>query len=104
MFAALEAVMEADLPQMERCWYIRQATARNLSKSELLRMIEDFAHLESVLDEKVDAWYNEDNDENSERTQYEENSVYLPWKYLPQPHGRICDEGPGKEGRADITV
>ena len=48
-------------------------------------MIEDFAHLESVLDEKVDAWYNEDNDENSERTQYEENSVYLPWKYPKKP-------------------
>ena len=43
-------------------------------------MIENFAHLESVLDEKVDAWYNEDNDEISERTQYEENSVYLPWQ------------------------
>ena len=40
-------------------------------------MIEDSAHLESVLDEKVDAWYNEDNDENSERTQYEEDPVYL---------------------------
>ena len=104
MFAALEAVMEADLPQMERYWYIRQAAAQNLSKSELLQMIEDSAHLESVLDEKVDVWYNDDNDEISERTQYEENSVYLPWKYLPQPHGRICDEGPGKEGRADITV
>ena len=97
-------IMEAELTAEEHCWYIRQATARNLSKSELLRMIEDFAHLESVLDEKVDAWYNEDNDENSERTQYEENSVYLPWKYLPQPHGRVCDEGLGKEGRAGITV
>ena len=36
MFAALEAFMEADLPQMERYWYIRQAAAQNLSKSELL--------------------------------------------------------------------
>ena len=72
-------IMEAELTAEEHCWYIRQATARNLSKSELLRMIEDFAHLESVLDEKVDVWYNDDNDEISERTQYEENSVYLPW-------------------------
>jgi hypothetical protein len=37
-------------------------------------MIEDSAHLESVLDEKVDVWYNEGNDEISERTQYEERS------------------------------
>lgn len=97
MFAALEAVMEADLPQMERYWYIRQAAAQNLSKSGLLQMIEDSEHLESVLDEKVDAWYNEDNDENSERTQYEEDHVYLSQQYLPQPHGRICYEGLGKD-------
>ena len=97
-------IMEAELPAEERRWYIRQATARNLSKAELLRMIEDFAHLESVLDEKVDARYNEDNDENSERTQYEEDPVYLSRQDLPQPHGRVCDEGLGKEGRAGITV
>lgn len=76
-------IMEAELPAEERCWYIRQAAAQSLSKSELLRMIEDFAHLESVLDEKVDAWYNEDNDENSERTQYEEDPVYLSRQDLP---------------------
>ena len=97
-------IMEAELTAEEHCWYIRQATARNLSKSELLRMIEDFAHLESVLDEKVDAWYNEDNDENSERTQYEEDPVYLSRQYLPQPHGRVRDEGLGEEGWAGITV
>ena len=44
-----------------------------------------FAHLESVLDEKVDAWYNEDNDENSERTQYEEDPVYLSRQYPKKP-------------------
>ena len=55
-------IMEAELPAEERRWYIRQATARNLSKAELLRMIEDSAYLESVLDEKVDVWYNEGND------------------------------------------
>ena len=97
-------IMEAELPAEERRWYIRQATARNLSKSELLRMIEDFAHLESVLDEKVDARYNEDNDENSERTQYEEDPVYLSRQYLPQPNGRVCDEGLGKKGGTGIAI
>ena len=76
-------IMEAELPAEERRWYIRQATARNLSKAELLRMIEDSAYLESVLDEKVDVWYNEGNDEISERTQYEEDPVYLSRQYLP---------------------
>ena len=97
-------IMEAELPAEERRWYIRQATARNLSKAELLRMIEDSAYLESVLDEKVDVWYNEGNDEISERTQYEEDSVYLSWKYLPQPHGRVRDEGFGKKGGTGIAI
>ena len=47
-----------------------------------LRNTED---LESVLDEKVDVWYNVDNDENSERTQYEEYPVYLPRQYPKKP-------------------
>ena len=97
-------IMEAELTAEERRWYIRQAAAQNLSKSELLRMITDSACLESVLDEKVDVWYNKDNDEISERTQYEEDPVYLSWQHLPQPNGRVRDEGLGKEGWADITV
>ena len=97
-------IMEAELTAEERRWYIRRAAARNLSKSELLRMITDSAHLESVLDEKVDVWYNESNDEISERTQYGEDPVYLSRQYLPQPDGRVCDEGFGPEGRTGITV
>mgnify|MGYP004670435703 CR=1 FL=1 len=97
-------IMEAELTMEERRWYIQQAAAKNLSKSELLRMIEDSAHLESVLDEKADVWYNEANDEILERTQYEENPVYLPWKYLPQPNGRVRNEGLGEEGWCGITI
>ena len=78
-------IMEAELTAEERRWYIQQAAAQNLSKSELLRMITDSAHLESVLDEKVDARYNEDNDENSERTQYEEDPVYLSRQHPKKP-------------------
>ena len=97
-------IMEAELTMEERRWYIQQAAAKNLSKSELLRMIEDSAHLESVLDEKADVWYNEANDEILERTQYEENPVYLPWKYLPQPNGQVRNEGLGEEGWCGITI
>ena len=97
-------IIEAKLTQEERCWYVRQAFAYNLSKSELLRMIENPSHLESFLDEKVDVWYNESNDEISERLQYEENPVYLSRQYLPQPDGRICNERLGEKGGADIAV
>ena len=78
-------IMEAELTAEERRWYIRRAAAQNLSKSELLRMITDSAYLESVLDEKVDVWYNEGNDKISERTQYEEDPVYLSWQYPKKP-------------------
>ena len=97
-------IMEAELTAEERRWYIQQAAAQNLSKSELLRMITDSAHLESVLDEKVDVWYNESNDEIPERTQYEEDPVYLSRQYLPQPHGRVRDEGLGKKGGTGIAI
>ena len=76
-------IMEAELTMEERRWYIQQAAAKNLSKLELLRMIEDSAHLESVLDEKADVWYNEANDEILERTQHEEYPVYLPRQDFP---------------------
>ena len=52
-------------------------------------MIEDSAYLESVLDEKVDVWYNEGNDEISERTQYEENPVYLSRQYTIKTRKRL---------------
>lgn len=97
-------IMEAELATEERYWYIQQAAAQNLSKSELLQMITDSAYLESVLDEKVDVWYYESNDEISERTQYEEDPVYLPRQYLPQPHGRVRDEGLDTKGRVDVAV
>ena len=97
-------IMEAELTMEERRWYIQQVAAKNSSKLELLRMIEDSAHLESVLDEKADVWYNEANDEILERTQYEEDPVYLPRQYLPQPNGRIRDEGLGEEGWCGITI
>ena len=77
-------IMEAELPAEERRWYIRQATARNLSKAELLRMIEDSAYLESVLDEKVDVWYNEGNATMRFRR---ERSMK---KILFVCHGNIC--------------
>ncbi len=35
---------------------------------------------------------------------YDESAFYLPRQYLPQPHGRICDEGSGGKGRAFRAV
>ena len=97
-------IMEAGLTMDERCWYIRKAAESGLSKTELLRMITSSAHLEIALGENEDTCYTVENDEFSEKNRYEEYPVYLPRQYLPQPHGRVRDEGLGEESWAGVTV
>ena len=97
-------IMEAGLTMDERCWYIRKAAESGLSKKELLRMIASSAHLEIALGENEDTCYTVENDEFSEKNQYEEYPVYLPRQHLPQPHGRVRDEGLGEEGWAGVTI
>ena len=97
-------IMEAGLTMDERCWYIRKAAESGLSKTELLRMIERSEHSEIALGENEDTCYTVENDEFSEKNWYEEYPVYLPRQHLPQPHGRVCYEGPGTEGWAGSTV
>lgn len=97
-------IMEAGLTIDERCWYIRKVAESGLSKKELLRMIERAEHSEIALGESVDTCYTVENDEFSEKNRYEEYPVYLPRQYLPQPHGRVCDEGLGEEGWAGVAV
>ena len=97
-------IMEAELTMDERCWYIRKTVKSGLSKTELLRMIERAEHSEIALGESVDTCYTVENDEFSEKNQYEEYPVYLPRQYLPQPHGRVRDEGLGKESWAGVAI
>ena len=96
-------IMESELTMDARCWYLQKANVGGLSKAELLRMIESAAHLEISLDESKQDWYTKENDECSERMQREEYPVYLPWKYLPQSDGGVCDEGLGEKSGAGIT-
>ena len=97
-------IMEAGLTIDERCWYIRKAAESGLSKTELLRMIERAEHSEIALGENKDTCYTVEKDEFSEKNRYEEYPVYLPWKYLPQPPGRVRDEGLGKKGGTGIAI
>ena len=97
-------IMEAGLTMDESCWYIRKTAESGLSKTELLRRIERAEHSEIALGESVDTCYTVENDEFSEKNRYEEYPVYLPRQYLPQPHGRVRDEGLGEEGWAVVTV
>ena len=97
-------IMEAGLTMDERCWYIRKAAESGLSKTELLRMIEGAEHSEIALGENEDTCYTVENDEFSEKNRYEEYPVYLPRQHLPQPHGRVRDEGLGEESGAVVRV
>lgn len=74
-------IMEAGLTMDERCWYIRKVAESGLSKKELLRMIERAEHSEIALGGSVDTCYTVENDEFSEKNQYEEYPVYLPRQY-----------------------
>ena len=76
-------IMEAELTMDERCWYIRKAAESGVSKTELLRMIERAEHSEIALGESEDTCYTVENDEFSEKTQYEEYPVCLPRQDLP---------------------
>ena len=97
-------IMEAGLTMDERCWYIRKTAESGLSKTELLRMIERAEHSEIALGENEDTCYTVEKDELSEKNRHEKYPVYLPRQHLPQPHGRVCDEGLGEEGWAGVTV
>ena len=63
-------------------------------------MIERAEHSEIALGENEDTCYTVEKDEFSEKNRYEEYPVYLPWEHLPQPDGRVCDEGLGEKGWA----
>ena len=97
-------IMETELTMDERRWYIQKTAESGLSKTELLRMIERAEHSEIALGENEDTCYTVEKDEFSEKNRYEEYPVYLPRQHLPQPHGRVRDEGLGEEGGAVVTI
>ena len=98
------AILEGCGSNEERAWYIRAVLHFGWKKAKLLAAIESQAWLHSTLDEQAVSCYTEEKDEILETNQYEEYPVYLPRQYLPQPHGRVCDEGLGEESGAGVTV
>ena len=92
------AILEGCSSNEERAWYIRAVLRFGWKKAKLLDAIESQAWLHSSLDEQAVSCYTGEKEVTRESESDEEDTLCVPWKYLPQPHGRVRDEGLGEEG------
>ena len=97
-------ILEAELSLQERAWYIRAANQFGWSKLELQRQIMSCAHLEMVLDFPPEVCYTEENSTETEQKNNDEDTFYLSREHMPQPNGRVRDEGPGEESWAGEPI
>ena len=66
--------------------------------------IKSQAKSHSFLDEQVVSCYTEEKEFSQGSGCDEENTLCLPRQHLPQPNGRVCNEGLGKKSWAGITI
>lgn len=97
-------IMEAELSAEVRAWYVDEALRCDPTKAELLELLASAAHLQIPLDQTEECCYNESNNEDSELEQHEKVAFCVSWEYLPQPDGRVRDEGFGEEVRLGIPI
>ena len=98
------AILEGCGSSEERAWYVRAVLHFGWKKAKLLEAIESQAWLHSSLDEQAISCYTGEKEITQESECDEENTLCVSWKYLPQPHGRVRDEGLGEESGAGVTV
>ena len=97
------AILERCDNNEERAWYIRAALRFGWKKAKLLEAIESQAWLHSSLDEQALSCYTEEKEVTQEKT-CNEDTLCVPREHLPQPDGRVRDEGLGEESWAGITI
>ena len=98
------AILEGCGSSAERAWYIRAALHFGWKKAKLLNAIESQAWLHSSLDEQAVSCYTEEKEISQESESDEEDTFCVPRQYLPQPHGRVRDEGLGEESGAGVAI
>ena len=98
------AILERCGSNEERTWYIRAVLHFGWKKAKLLAAIESQAWQHSSLDEQAFSCYTGEKEITQESESDEEDTLCVSWKYLPQPHGRVRDEGLSEEGWAGVTV
>ena len=98
------AILERCGNSEERAWYIRAVLHFGWKKAKLLAAIESQAWLHSSLDEQAISCYTGEKETTQESEWNEKDTLCVSWEYLPQPDGRVCDEGLGEESWAGVTV
>ena len=98
------AILERCGSNEERTWYILAVLHFGWKKAKLLAAIESQAWLHSSLDEQMVSCYTEEKEVTQESESDEKDTLCVSWEYLPQPHGRVRDEGLGAEGGAGVTI
>ena len=98
------AILEGCGSSEERAWYIRAALRLGWKKAKLLESIKTQAWRNSSLDAQAVSCYTEEKEISQESECDDENSLCVLGQYLPQPDGRVRDEGRGKEGGAGVTI
>ena len=98
------AILEECGSSEERAWYIHAVLHFGWKKAKLLAAIESQAWLHSSLDEPMVSCYTGEKEISQESECDEENTLCMPWKYLPQPDGGVRDEGLGEESGAGIAI
>ncbi len=98
------AILERCSSNEERAWYIRAVLRFGWKKAKLLEATESQTWLHSSLDEQTVSCYTERKEVTQESESDEKDTLCVPRQYLPQPHGRVRDEGLGEESWAGVTV
>ena len=98
------AILERCSSNEERAWYIRAVLRFGWKKAKLLEAIESQTWLHSSLDEQMVSCYTEEKEVMQESESDEKDTLCVPRQHLPQPNGRVRNEGLGQEGWAGVTV
>ena len=98
------AILERCSSNEERAWYIRAVLRFGWKKAKLLEAIESQTWRYSSLDEQAVSCYTGENEATRESKCNEKDTLCVSWKYLPQPDGRVRDEGLSEESGAGVTI
>ena len=98
------AILERCGSSEERAWYIQAALCFGWKKAKLLESIKTQAWRNSSLDEQAVSCYTGEKEATRESEWNEKDTLCVSWKYLPQPHGRVRDEGLGEESWTCLTI